>query len=122
MTGASGTAKWTGTPLWGILEEAGLSPKAVEVVFTGLDRGIEGGEEQYYQRSLGVDEVIRPEVLLAYEMNGGPLQPQHGYPLRLVAPGWYGMASAKWLDRVEAVARPVQGYQMVKSYRYSQTK
>ena len=63
---------------------------AVEVVFTGADRGIQGDVEQDYQRSLTVADAIRPEVLLAYEMNGRPLEPQHGYPVRLLVPGWYG--------------------------------
>ena len=89
------TAEWTGTPLRGVLEEAGVSGKAVEVLFSGLDRGVQGDEVHYYQRSLSLDEVRREEVLLAYQMNGEPLQPQHGYPLRLIVPGWYGMASVK---------------------------
>src|SRR5947199_4029913 len=67
-----------------------------------------------------VCEERREKVLLVYEMNGEPLQPQHGYPLRLLVPGWYGMASVKWLDRIEAVAEPFQGYQMVRAYRYAQ--
>jgi sulfane dehydrogenase subunit SoxC len=116
---AIGTAKWTGTPLWGILEEAGIRRDAVEVVFTALDRGVEGDQVQFYQRSLIVGEAKREEVLLVYEMNGEPLQPQHGYPLRLLVPGWYGMASVKWLDRIEAVVEPFQGYQMVRAYRYA---
>jgi len=118
---AIATAEWTGTPLRGILEEAGVCPDAAEIVFTGLDRGVEGGEVQYYQRSLTVSEAVREEVLLVYEMNGEPLQPQHGYPFRLLVPGWYGMTSVKWLDRIEAVAEPFQGYQMARVYRYSQT-
>lgn len=121
LLGAIGTAEWTGVPLRGILEEAGLRPEACEIVFTGLDRGVEGGEPQAYQRSLSVSEALRDEVLLAYAMNGEPLQPQHGYPLRLLVPGWYGMASVKWLDRIEAVAEPFRGYQMTKVYRYWQT-
>ena len=116
---AVSTAEWTGTPLRALLEEAGLQDSAVEVVFSGIDRGIQGDEEQYYQRSLSVAEARRDEVLLAYEMNGRPLEPQHGYPLRLIVPGWYGMASVKWLQRIEAVAEPFRGYQMVGSYRYS---
>ena len=95
---------------------------AVELLFTGLDRGVQGDVVQYYQRSLAVDEAIRDEVLLAYEMNGRPLEPQHGFPLRLLVPGWYGMASVKWLHRVEAVAEPFQGYQMVGSYRYTASR
>jgi sulfane dehydrogenase subunit SoxC len=74
---------------------------------------------QYYQRSLSVSEATRKEVLLAYLMNGEPLQPQHGYPLRLLVPGWYGMASVKWLDRIEAVPNVFRGYQMVRAYRYA---
>ena len=118
---AIGTAEWTGTPLKGLLEEAGLSDNAKEVVFTGLDRGIQGGEVQDYQRSLTIDEATREEVLLAYEMNGEPLQPQHGYPLRLLVPGWYGMTSVKWLHRVEVVVEPFQGFQTLKSYRYARS-
>jgi DMSO/TMAO reductase YedYZ molybdopterin-dependent catalytic subunit len=118
---AIGNAEWTGTPLRSILQEAGVSNDAAEIVFTGLDQGVEGDQIQYYQRSLTVDEAMRDEVLLVYEMNGEPLPPQHGYPLRLLKPGWYGMASVKWLDRIEAVAEPFQGYQMMRAYRYAQS-
>jgi len=64
---------------------------------------------------------MRDEVLLAYDMNGESLPPQHGYPLRLLIPGWYGMTSVKWLDRIEAVSEPFQGYQMARAYRYTET-
>jgi DMSO/TMAO reductase YedYZ molybdopterin-dependent catalytic subunit len=116
---AVGTAEWTGTPLRGVLEAAGLKSDAVEVLFTGLDRGVQGGDVQDYQRSLSIPEACREEVLLAYAMNGRPLEPQHGFPLRLIVPGWYGMTSVKWLARIEAIDRPFEGYQMAKSYRYS---
>lgn len=119
LVGAIGTAEWTGTPLRGILENAGLNSSAAEILFTGLDRGVQGEEVQYYQRSLSLEDATREEVILVYEMNGAPLEPQHGYPLRLIVPGWYGMTSVKWLDRVEAIAEPFQGYQM-DSYRYRQ--
>ena len=105
---AVGTARWRGTPLAPLLEEAGLPDGAVEVVFTGLDRGVEGGEEQNYQRSLPLDEALRDDVLLAYEMNGAPLRPQHGFPLRLIVPGWYGMTSVKWLTAITVVDRAVR--------------
>ncbi len=117
---AIGTAEWVGTPLSGVLEEAGLQRDVTEIVFSGLDKGVEGDQLQHYQRGLNLSEATRPEVLLAYKMNGESLQPQHGYPLRLLVPGWYGMASVKWLQRIEAVAEPFQGYQM-ESYRYAQT-
>ena len=100
---AIGTAEWGGTPLAPLLAEAGLRPDATELVFTGADRGFQGGVEQDYQRSLSIAEASRPEVLLVDEMNGAPLQPQHGFPLRLIVPGWYGMASVKWLGRIEAL-------------------
>ncbi|MBM3942535.1 MAG: sulfite oxidase [SAR202 cluster bacterium] len=118
---AIGTAQWTGLPLRRVLADAGLKKGAVDVVFTGLDRGVQGGEVQYYQRSLTVAEATAEDVLLVYEMNGEPLQPQHGYPLRLLVPGWYGMASVKWLGRIEVLGEPFQGYQMAHTYRYSQT-
>ncbi len=115
---AIGTAEWTGTPLKGVLDDAGVAPAAADVVFTGRDEGVQGGEAQLYQRSLTLAEIARDEALLAYEMNGAPLEPQHGYPLRLLVPGWYGMTSVKWLDSIEAVAEPFKGYQMEQTYRY----
>ena len=117
---AVGTAIWRGTPLRGLLSEAGMTDDAVEVVFTGLDHGLEGGIEQAYQRSLSLIDAHRPEVLLAYEMNGAQLAPQHGFPLRLLVPGWYGMTSVKWLGRITAVDRPFEGYQQLHSYRLRQ--
>ena len=120
LSEAVGTARWRGAPLAPLLEEAGVLPGAVELVFTGLDRGVEGGEEQQYERSLGLRDGLMPEVLLAYEMNGQPLPPQHGYPLRLVVPGWYGMTSVKWLSAITAVDQPFSGYQMATSYRLRQ--
>jgi DMSO/TMAO reductase YedYZ molybdopterin-dependent catalytic subunit len=113
---AIGTAEWTGTALGPLLAEAGLDSDAVEVVFTGEDHGIQGEVEQDYQRSLTVADASRPEVLLAYEMNGRPLEPQHGFPLRLVVPGWYGMTSVKWLRSIEVVAEPFRGFQQTPAY------
>src|SRR6266542_3853893 len=104
------------------LEEAGLREAAREVLFTGLDRGVEGGLEQAYQRSLPLDEALREDTLLAWEMNGAPLPPQHGYPLRLIVPGWYGMAHVKWLRAIEALTAPFEGYQNTMAYRYSRSR
>jgi sulfane dehydrogenase subunit SoxC len=117
---AIGTARWRGTPLAGLLEEAGVRDDAVEVLCTGLDRGVEGGEEQDYARSIPLAEAQRDDVLLAYEVNGVPLPPQHGFPLRLVVPGWYGMTSVKWLARIDVVDEPFDGYQQRHSYRFRQ--
>jgi sulfane dehydrogenase subunit SoxC len=113
---AVGTAEWTGTPLAPLLEEAGMRPDAVEVVFTGLDRGVQGDVEQDYARSLPLEEAMRGDLLLAYAVNGQPLPPQHGFPLRLVVPGWYGMTHVKWLRSIEATAEPFQGWQQAVSY------
>jgi sulfane dehydrogenase subunit SoxC len=120
LTEAVGTAEWTGTPLAPLLREAGVDPAAVEVIFTGADHGIERGVEQDYQRSLPLVEALRPEVLLAYEMNGAPLPPQHGAPLRLVVPGWYGMAHVKWLREIKVVDTPFDGFQNAVAYRLRQ--
>lgn len=117
---AVGTAKWTGTPLRGILTEVGVDAETVEIIFTGLDQGVEDDEVHDYQRSLTVEDAMREEVLLAYAMNGETLQPQHGYPVRLVVPGWYGMGNVKWLSRIEAVATAFKGHYMEKAYRYTQ--
>jgi DMSO/TMAO reductase YedYZ molybdopterin-dependent catalytic subunit len=113
---AVGTAEWTGTPLAPLLEEAGLLDDAVEIVFTGLDRGVQGEVEHVYERSLPVAEALRDDLLLAYEINGQPLPPQHGFPLRLVVPGWYGMTHVKWLDSITAVSKPFRGWQQDVAY------
>ncbi|MGH3133521.1 MAG: sulfite oxidase [Gaiellaceae bacterium] len=117
---AVGNARWRGTALAQLLEEAGVREGAVEVLFTGLDRGVEGGEEQSYARSLPLAEALREDVLLAYEVNGAPLPPQHGFPLRLLVPGWYGMTSVKWLARITVLDSPFDGYQHRHSYRLRQ--
>ena len=112
------TAEWTGTPLAPLLEAAGVSASAREIVFRGTDRGIDRGTEHDYARSLTVAEALRPDVLVVYAMNGQPLLPQHGAPLRLVVPGWYGMASVKWLARIEATDQPFDGIQQLGSYHF----
>ena len=122
LTGAVGTADWTGTPLAVLLADAGLADDAVDFVFTGHDHGVEGGVEQDYQRSLSRDEAMRDDVLLAWQMNGAPIEPQHGAPVRLIAPGWYGMAHVKWLRSITAQNSPFDGYQQSTAYRYSQTR
>jgi DMSO/TMAO reductase YedYZ molybdopterin-dependent catalytic subunit len=113
---AVATARWTGTKLAPLLDRAGVLAEAVEVVFTASDRGFEGGTEQCFARSLSVARARESRALLAYEMNGMPLPPQHGYPVRLVVPGWYGMASVKWLERIEAVAEPFRGHHQSVAY------
>jgi sulfane dehydrogenase subunit SoxC len=117
LSEAVGTAEWTGTPLAPLLEEAGLLPDALEVVFTGLDRGVQGGVEHAYERSLGLAEALREDVLLAYAVNGEPLPPQHGFPLRVIVPGWYGMTHVKWLAAIRVDAEPFRGWQQEDAYK-----
>jgi sulfane dehydrogenase subunit SoxC len=119
---AIGCAEWTGTPLRGVLEDAGLMDDAVELLFTGQDRGLDQGVEQDYQRSLSIEDAMRDDVLLAYAMNGQPLPASHGFPLRLIVPDWYGMASVKWLRSITAIAEPFEGVQQTVLYRYRQTE
>jgi sulfane dehydrogenase subunit SoxC len=114
---AVGSAQWTGTPLAPLLAEVGISPTAVDVAFTGADHGIERGVEQDYARGLPLTEALRPDVLLVWGMDGRPLPPQHGAPLRLLVPGWYGMAQVKWLTRIEVLDSPFEGFQNATAYR-----
>ncbi|MFF4351021.1 sulfite oxidase [Streptomyces sp. NPDC001530] len=119
---AVGTAEWTGVPLRVLLAEAGVESGAVEVVFTGADHGVERGVEQDYQRALPLDVALggEPEVLVAYAMNSAPLPPQHGHPVRLVVPGWYGMAQVKWLRDITVTDTPFTGFQQAVAYRLRQ--
>jgi DMSO/TMAO reductase YedYZ molybdopterin-dependent catalytic subunit len=119
---AVGTARWTGTPLAPVLRRASPGEGAVEVVFTGLDRGLERGQELVFERSLPLGQALDGDVLLAWAINGQPLPPQHGFPLRLLVPGWYGMASVKWLTRITVTDRPFAGHQQSYAYRLRQTE
>ncbi len=119
--GAVGTSEWTGTPLKPFLERAGLTPSCQELVFSGIDRGFDKIEHTY-ERSLTPTMALSDDVLLVHAMNGQPLLPQHGFPLRLVVPGWYGMASVKWLDRITAIDHAFQGMQQVGTYQYKSAR
>jgi DMSO/TMAO reductase YedYZ molybdopterin-dependent catalytic subunit len=121
--GAVGNAEWTGVPLAALLERAGLHEDACEIVLEGADRGTPNElpippEPISYARSLPRDKAVRPEVLIAYEMNGRALPPHHGYPVRAIVPGHYGMASVKWLTHIEAVREPFRGYWQTSDYGY----
>jgi DMSO/TMAO reductase YedYZ molybdopterin-dependent catalytic subunit len=116
---AVGTATWSGVPLRLLLERAAPQVDGVEVVFTGADHGpYRGGPDIAFVRSLELARALDPaaRVLVAWAMNGEPLNADHGAPLRLVVPGWYGMASVKWLARIEVVTKPYQGQFQTKSY------
>jgi len=109
FSGAIGNMRWTGTRLMPILERAGISADAVEVVFFGADKGeeeIRGDTyEQQFTRSLPLRQPVVEAAMLSYEVNGMPLSMVHGSPLRLVVPGWYGVAWVKWLNRIDVVDR-----------------
>ncbi len=112
------TAEWTGVPLRLVLEKAALGPRAVELAFHGADSGFDAGIEHHFARSLALEQAFHEDVLVAYAMNGAALPPQHGAPLRLVVPRWYGMASVKWLRAIEALEQPFDGLQQARSYHF----
>jgi DMSO/TMAO reductase YedYZ molybdopterin-dependent catalytic subunit len=120
--GAIGHAEWTGVPLRLVLEKSGVRPGAVEVVFEGYDRGSEADhpEPMAFARGLPLAKALDPDTLLALSMNGEPLEPIHGFPVRLLVPGWYGVASVKWLRRIEVVDRPFRGYYQAVKYTVQQ--
>ena len=119
---AVSTGRWRGVALGPLLEDCGVLDDAVDAVFTGLDRGTENGLEQDFARSLPVAEAMGEGVILAYELDGRPLPLQHGFPLRLLVPGWYGMTNVKWLSAVTLVDRPFAGPQQAASYRLRATE
>lgn len=118
--GAIGNAVWTGTPLGALLQDCGMRQRAVEVAFWGADKGkekIRGAEyEQHFARALSIADASREDVLLAWEMNGKPLPPGHGFPLRLIVPGWYGIAWVKWLTTIEVRERRLMNRFMARDY------
>ncbi len=110
--GAVSTAEWTGVPLVEVLDRAGPRPTATAIVLRGADGGsVEGSAEPIrFERSLSLDDARGGEALLAYAMNGEPLPLQHGYPLRVIVPGWYAVTSVKWLTEIEVIASPFEGF------------
>ncbi|MGA7808283.1 sulfite oxidase [Bradyrhizobium sp.] len=121
--GAVGNAEWTGVPLSFLLEHAGLADDVVEIVLEGADRGAPKEEPKppgqiSYARSIRRARAMEHDVLIAYQMNGQDLPPDHGYPLRAIVPGHYGMASVKWLTNIVAATQPFQGYWQTSDYGY----
>jgi DMSO/TMAO reductase YedYZ molybdopterin-dependent catalytic subunit len=122
--GAVGTAEWTGVPLSVLLDRANLDPNASEVVLEGADGGMlqdtkSPPGELKFARSIPVEKA-RKDVLLAYKMNGEGLPPEHGFPVRGIVPGWYAMASVKWLQRIIVIKHPFTGYYQTIDYAYWQ--
>jgi DMSO/TMAO reductase YedYZ molybdopterin-dependent catalytic subunit len=120
MHGLVGSAEWEGTALAPLLRELGVPPDTREVVFTGADEAVERLRGNQYPtqfaRSLPLADAVSEEVLLVYTMNGAPLTPEHGAPLRLLVPGWYGVAQVKWLERIELSPTRFMGWFMAKEY------
>jgi DMSO/TMAO reductase YedYZ molybdopterin-dependent catalytic subunit len=118
--GAVGHAEWTGVSVARLLEEAGIRAGAVEILFEGCDRGSEADhpEPMHFARSLPLAKALHPDTLLVYRMNGELLTASHGFPVRLFVPGWYGVASVKWLRRIEVLDRPFLGYYQTTKYTY----
>jgi DMSO/TMAO reductase YedYZ molybdopterin-dependent catalytic subunit len=115
--GAVSTAEWTGVPLVEVLDRAGIKADAREIVFRGADRGeVEGKGTIAFERSLPIDTARGSQAVLAYAMNGESLPVQHGHLVRLIVPGWYGVASVKWLTAIDAVAEPFDGYFQADKY------
>ena len=124
--GAVGTAEWTGVPLSVLLDRATLKPNASEVVLEGADCGMledpkSPPGELKFARSIPLEKARR-DVLLAYKMNGEDLPPEHGFPVRAIVPGWYAMASVKWLQRIIVTDRPFTGYYQTLDYAYWQRR
>jgi DMSO/TMAO reductase YedYZ molybdopterin-dependent catalytic subunit len=115
-----GTAQWAGTPLAPLLQEAGVLDHGREVIFWGSDAGEEEVRQikmpQHFARSMALADAMNPHNLLCYEMNGAALPQRHGFPLRLIAPGWYGIANVKWLQRVEVRDTRFMGRFMARDY------
>ncbi|MBZ9810438.1 sulfite oxidase [Mesorhizobium sp. ESP-6-2] len=122
--GGIGNARWAGTPLAAILEEAGIAGGGIEVVFWGSDVGDVALKDMFrdvkmhqnFARSMSLTDAMDPKNLLCYEMNGPDLPPANGYPLRLIAPGWYGIANVKWLKRIEVRGSRFMNQFMARDY------
>jgi DMSO/TMAO reductase YedYZ molybdopterin-dependent catalytic subunit len=123
LGGAISTGQWTGTPLVAVLDAAGIRGGTVEILVEGADRGkpADGPPDIPFARALPLEWARREDTILAFEMNGQPLPTDHGAPLRLIVPAWYGMASVKWVGRVEALTEPFAGYYQKRRYVYDYT-
>jgi len=115
---AFGCARWTGCSLADVLRAAAPTAAARQVVFTGADLGVQEDKVQHFERALSLEDALELDAILAYEMNGAELTRAHGYPLRLIVPGWYGMASVKWLTSIELTDGSWTGLQM-EAYAYA---
>jgi DMSO/TMAO reductase YedYZ molybdopterin-dependent catalytic subunit len=125
VQGLSSNGRWTGVPLSKLLKQAGVHSRAREVVFFGTDRGVEDivfrqqtfKLEQQFGRSMTLENALKPDLLLAYALNGEPLTREQGFPVRLIVPGWYGVANVKWLAEVHLQQDRYLGNYQARWYR-----
>lgn len=116
--GAVGCGNWEGVPLAGVIRACGIAPDAKYVRLTGADRGREpDAPDVQYSRCLSLDDAMRPGTLLALGLSGKPLQPDHGFPVRVILPGHYGMDSVKWLESIELISTPDESFYMTERFR-----
>jgi sulfite oxidase len=117
--GAVSVIEVTGTSLSNLLETIGLNEDVIELSFHGADQGeVEPGRSVSYVRSLPLEVARHPDTMLVWAMNGETLTLEHGYPLRLHVPGWYGMAAVKWLSEIQALTEPFEGFFQSEHYVY----
>ncbi|MCM3766921.1 sulfite oxidase [Neobacillus niacini] len=101
--GAVNQGQWKGVPLSYLLTIAGITDRANEIVFQGADAGTKEGRHVHFERSLPLEKALAPHVIVAFEYNQQLIPPKHGFPYRLIVPGWYGMASVKWLRNIHVI-------------------
>ena len=114
--GSVGNARWTGVRLKDILDKSGVKPGVTQLLLTGADEPL--GSMPKFQRTVEIAKAMHPDTLLAWEMNGKPLTPEHGFPLRVIAPGWAGDSWVKWLTRIELLDHDFDGFWMKTAYRH----
>jgi len=114
--GSVGNARWTGVRLRDVLQKAGLKDSAAHILFDGADVPV--GKMPDFQRTIPVEKAMHPDTLLAYEMNGEPLTMEHGFPVRVIVPGWASDSWVKWLQHIEALDHEFEGFWMKTAYRH----
>jgi DMSO/TMAO reductase YedYZ molybdopterin-dependent catalytic subunit len=118
--GAVSTAEWTGVPVLEVLKRAGVREDARYIVFRGADQGTvdETSGPIFFERALSIEEARESNAMLAYVMNGEPLPPKHGYPVRVIVPSWYAVASVKWLAEITLTSEPLQAHYQTETYYF----
>jgi len=114
--GSVGNGRWTGVRLGDVLQKAGIKSSAKEILFDGADVPL--GKMPDFQRTIPTAKALHPDTLLAYEMNGQALPMEHGFPLRVIAPGWAGDSWVKWLQHIEVLDHEFEGFWMKSAYRH----